>query len=208
MMVWLSLLPREGLCRHCSLAASSEMAACLHARRLFGDQSGPVASLVMSCSMSLHEQAAGCLGARASCMQRGAWTCTQVLAWHGALPSFLTTGWHECSKSDTGLQLAVPEALPPALHLSMVHMQGFSRALEPSLLTRWRVTGHDLAELCRGGPLNPRSQFGIRRSFCCCVAPSVPRQLAEALYEVSLGQSSFPAIGGLSWGLNDLGTPP
>ena len=64
-------------------------------------------------------------------------------------------------------------------------MQGFNRALEPALLSRWRVTSHNLAELCRGGPLNPRAQFGIRRSFCCCVAPSVPRQLAEALYEAS-----------------------
>ena len=64
-------------------------------------------------------------------------------------------------------------------------VQGFNRALEPALLARWRVTSHNLAELCRGGPLNPRAQFGIRRSFCCCVAPSVPRQLAEALYEAS-----------------------
>ena len=38
----------------------------------------------------------------------------------------------------------------------------------------------------QGGPLNLRAQFSIRRSFCCCVHADVPRQLAEALYEVLL----------------------
>ena len=63
-------------------------------------------------------------------------------------------------------------------------MQGFHRALKPALLKRWHVSAHDLMELCRGGPLNPRANFGIRRSFTCCVHADVPRQLAAALYEV------------------------
>ena len=63
-------------------------------------------------------------------------------------------------------------------------LQGFHHALKPALMARWHVTAHDLAELCRGGPLNPQANFGIRRSFCCCVHADVPRQLAEALYEV------------------------
>ena len=65
--------------------------------------------------------------------------------------------------------------------------------MKPALLARWHVSAQDLAELCRGGPLNPNANFSIRRSFTCCVHADVPRQLAQALYEVGAPVSLWQA---------------
>ncbi|KAK9800184.1 hypothetical protein WJX73_005397 [Symbiochloris irregularis] len=85
----------------------------------------------------------------------------------------------------TYVQRAVHHHLVGAIEWqSAAFAQGFFKAMPQTTLEHWRVTPADLAELSRGGTLNPTSNFGFRRTFRLCVQPEVPVQLASAVMEV------------------------